>query len=218
MGLKDLFTRQSDNSEGIIADLFSGSRFMQNNRSLEEFSLSLLTVEANDCLLEVGFGNGFMIGKMAPLLSGGCIYGIDYSDGMVQEATKRNQKHIEKGIVTLQQGNLSHLPFEANFFNKVVSNNTIYFWQNPLQEAGELLRVLKPGGLLAIGFRTKEQLCDLNIDQIEDIFQHYNPDELEELLRTAGFETIGLEHKQETQGAHDSFVFLSRKSKSNTAE
>jgi SAM-dependent methyltransferase len=130
---------------------------------------------------------------------------------MVRHASSRNEKYITKGTVDLQQGNLSSLPFSNNFFSKAVSNNTIYFWRNPLQEAKELLRVLQPGGLLVIGFRTGEQLWEWSIARKTDVFQHYDPDELEQLLQEAGFHTLGLEHKQELNGTFDSFAFLATK-------
>jgi len=211
MGLKDILARQIQKPSGLIGNLLARSQLSHQHQYLEAFCVDLLQPQPTDLILEVGFGNGYMINKIAPALSNGHIYGIDHSEVMVRHASSRNEKYITKGTVDLQQGNLSSLPFSNNFFSKAVSNNTIYFWRNPLQEAKELLRVLQPGGLLVIGFRTGEQLWEWSIARKTDVFQHYDPDELEQLLQEAGFHTLGLEHKQELNGTFDSFAFLATK-------
>lgn len=211
MGLKDLIARQIRKPSGFIGNLLARSQISHQHEYLEAFCVDLLKIQPDDVLLEVGFGNGYMINKIAPSLSNGCIYGIDHSEVMVRDGSTRNRKYIDSGKVELQQCDLSRLPFANNVFTKVVSNNTIYFWQNPLDEAKELLRVLKPGGTLVIGFRTGEQLSDMSVAQGTEVFQHYDPDELEQLLQEAGFHTMGLEHKKELNGTFDSFAFLAAK-------
>ncbi len=211
MGLKEIFAQQIRKPSGILGTILAGTHLSHQHQHLESFCVELLQIDPHDVVLEVGFGNGYMLNKIAPKLSNGRIHGIDHSQVMLRQASKRNKRYIQNGVMELQQGDLSQLPFPKNYFNKVVSNNTIYFWRNPLDEAKELLRVLKPGGLLLIGFRTKEQLSESGLAQVSEVFQHYDPDELEQLLQEAGFETLGLEHRHRVNGSFDSFAFLARK-------
>lgn len=70
--------------------------------------------------------------------------GCDFSEKMVEEATKQNQKLIKTGQAKFYLANAENLPFENEVFNKVFSVNTLYFWENPALILSEIWRVLQP--------------------------------------------------------------------------
>jgi len=50
----------------------------------------------------------------------------------------------------VQQASVSRLPFPDNTFDLVSAIETHYYWPKPTDDMREILRVLKPGGRLAV--------------------------------------------------------------------
>lgn len=66
------------------------SRFLNKaNADLNRQTLASLSLEPDDRVLEVGFGAGDLISRIAPVLAKGSIAGVDYSPEMVALCTKR---------------------------------------------------------------------------------------------------------------------------------
>lgn len=73
---------------------------------------------------------------------------------MVKIARERNRKLFDAGRLDVVVGSVAQLPFASASFDKALCVHVVYFW-NDLEEAfGELARVLRPGGRLALLFRT----------------------------------------------------------------
>jgi len=96
-------------------------------------------------ILDAGVGTG----NLAMLLKekGADIYGLDFSE----EALKIYKEKDPSAKVFLHDLMLP-LPFEDNYFDKIVSNNVLYNIprEERLKVILELKRVLKPGGLILI--------------------------------------------------------------------
>ena len=73
---------------------------------------------------------------------------MDYSLSMLDVAKSRLSKEIQDGVVSLQYGSVAKLPMEDATFDKIFHCNVYYFWDDCLGCCRELLRVLKPGGLI----------------------------------------------------------------------
>jgi ubiquinone/menaquinone biosynthesis C-methylase UbiE len=54
------------------------------------------------------------------------------------------------GVVTIQEAGIESLPFDDEYFDKVFTVHTIYFWESIDQGFHEAYRVLKPGGTLYV--------------------------------------------------------------------
>ena len=167
----------------------------------DRWLVDLLEVQPDDRVLEVGFGPGVAIELIAARATRGLVAGVDPSDVMVRQATKRNWQAVQDGRVQLRQGSVSELPFPDASFTKVLALHSIYFW--PSVEAGlrELYRVLSTGGRLAIGVRMyqpKSGLINpsrygLTDDQVQDItstLEHVGFRDVETQHRTLRGETI----------------------------
>jgi ubiquinone/menaquinone biosynthesis C-methylase UbiE len=116
----------------------------------------------------------------------GRVNGIDRSDVMVKQASRRNQAAVAAGRVELEQGTVSRLPFEDGTFSKVFEVNTFHHWPSPKGDLEEILRVMKPGGLLLLCLRMKPRRKFLappgyTKDQIEAV---------KDLLRRVGFRQV----------------------------
>jgi ubiquinone/menaquinone biosynthesis C-methylase UbiE len=125
----------------------------------------LLQIASNDNVLEVGFGPGVLIGHLSKLAPAGRIAGVDPSVEMVEQARARNIVAIENGRVDLQRGSVESLPFADNSFEKALAINSMQVWPDAVAGLREIRRVMKSGGIMAIGFnhysgQSKEGLTD----------------------------------------------------------
>jgi SAM-dependent methyltransferase len=114
------------------------------------WTLSLLDVKARDRVLEVGFGPGVGIALLSELAGQGLVAGIDHSEAMVRRAAKRNAKAIREGRVALYCASASDPPAFDGLFDKIFTINSIHFWSDPVACLGELRKLLRPGGLMAV--------------------------------------------------------------------
>ncbi|MFW2491938.1 class I SAM-dependent methyltransferase [Clostridium chromiireducens] len=148
-----------------------------------------LNCSKGDRVLDIGFGNGYLIKNLAKK-NEGYFYGIEISYYMVKTGCKRNSELIALGKVNLTKGNVMEIPFETSFFDKVYTVNTIYFWQDIDKSLSEIKRVLKPNGIFINVIFSKEWLD--KIKYTEYGFSKYTPRELEEVTTRNGLNVIEL--------------------------
>ncbi|HEY6928986.1 MAG TPA: class I SAM-dependent methyltransferase [Thermoanaerobaculia bacterium] len=117
---------------------------------LTNWGLAQLTLEKSFTILDVGCGGGATVRKLAASASDGKVYGIDYSAASVAAAQRTNAFSIAKGRVEIRQASVSELPFPDGTFDVVTAVETHYYWPDLPEDVREILRVLKPGGRLAI--------------------------------------------------------------------
>jgi len=113
---------------------------------------NLLEVTANDRVLEVGFGPGVVIQRLAELATAGYVAGIDQSPEMVEQARARNASAVQNGRVELRHGDVENLPFDDNSFDKALAINSMHVWPQAVAGLREVRRVMKAGGSIALGF------------------------------------------------------------------
>lgn len=126
-----------------------------SNRRRNAWAVSLLDVQRDDRVLEIGFGPGIAIRELSRRAPEGYVCGLDHSAVMVQQATRRNAEGMRRGQVDLRLGSAESLPaFEAPF-DKILAVNVMLFWDQPIELLGELRRVLRTGGRIAIAFQPR---------------------------------------------------------------
>jgi SAM-dependent methyltransferase len=176
---------QARKPTGLFGQYVMTSIFNSVNADLNSLVKEILNPEINDRILEIGFGSGKLIHEMAEIITEGIIEGVDFSDAMLNQASKVNRQYISSGAVKLQKGECSNLPYDNESFHKLCSVNTLYFLSEPDKCFLETFRVLKQGGEIVIGFRDDKQMNHLNLNR--DIFNTYSLDEVVELLTNSGF-------------------------------
>jgi ubiquinone/menaquinone biosynthesis C-methylase UbiE len=179
------FSLQARKPTGLIGRYLMTKIFNDGNADLNSFVMDMLELESSDRILEIGFGPGKLINQMAAITTEGVVEGIDFSEVMLKQASRVNKHHIFDGKVRLQKGECKSLPFENDSFNKLCSINTLYFWKDPNKYFMEMFRVMRSGGIIAIGFRDDKQMSNLNLSK--DIFTTYSQNEVVSLLSNAGF-------------------------------
>ncbi len=179
---------QFGNPHGLIGQAVG--RYMERDNSERlDWALQVFDPQSDDRILEVGFGPGLSIQRMAEMVTEGWIAGIDISELMLAQAIKRNRAAIEAGRVELKQASVEQIPYPDAIFNKALVINSLHHWPAPEEShLVEVRRVLVPGGSVSIveqprWVNTKEQLVDYK-------------DELIDMVRRAGFASVVTRYKQ----------------------
>lgn len=180
---------------GFVGQLI-GNSMAQQHVAENDWTVSLLKVQPTDTILEVGFGPGIAIQRVAALTTQGHVAGIDFSRTMVAAASRRNKQAMKAGHVSLHYGDVINLPFASQSFDKVFSIHSLYFWPDAQQALKEIQRVLKPGGTLALTILPKEKWPNEGADAT--LCTVYSADELATVLTRLGFVRIHSERPPAT--------------------
>lgn len=78
------------------------------------------------------------------------IVGADISEGMLDQGRIKMKKKGYDSIISMQYGDSENLPFEDNSFDSITVGFGVRNFQNLEKGLGDMLRVLKPGGVAAI--------------------------------------------------------------------
>jgi ubiquinone/menaquinone biosynthesis C-methylase UbiE len=111
--------------------------------------LTLLDVKPDDRVLEIGCGPGAAIHDIATTVTRGFVAGVDPSEVMVRQATRRNAAYIREGRVALYRASMSAIPCPDGRFDKVFGINSIQFSRALRSDLREARRILRPAGLAA---------------------------------------------------------------------
>lgn len=168
---------------------FIGNSMARSNEYDARWTISLLNIQPESHVLEIGFGPGVSIQYASEKATQGFVAGIDHSDTMVQAARRRNAVAIKAGRVDLKQGDVSSLPYPDKTFDRVFSIHSIYFWARPADCLKELRRVLKPNGLLALTIEPKDKWTELQRRQTS-LLKLYLAGDLSEMVSGAGFRDV----------------------------
>lgn len=185
MSFSTFFSEQARKPNGLFGRLVMSAIFNIGNAKLNELVSEIVSVQENDHVLEMGFGTGKLINRLAGQFEQGLVEGVDFSRTMVSIAEKRNRTHIARGKVRILQGDFDEIPLKKECYDKVCSVNTIYFWQKPDYTASKVVEILKPKGKFVVGFEDSEQLKQRKLE--DNIFHLYSNTEVKELLMNAGF-------------------------------
>jgi ubiquinone/menaquinone biosynthesis C-methylase UbiE len=153
--LSDSVTSQFDHPRGITGRL-AGLFMAFTNRDMHRAALELMEIEPADVALEIGFGSGLLIAGLTERIATGFVAGIDVSDAMVRQASRRNRVALRNGRIELLQASILAIPYPDGMFDKVYSLNTVHLWPEPESNLREVSRVLRPGGWLILGMRRRD--------------------------------------------------------------
>ena len=139
--------RQLEHPKGLGGRL-TGHFMRVVNRAPNRLAVDALELEPDDVALDLGCGPGSAIALMVPRARK--VYGMDQSRTMIEQAARNNSAAISEGRVVLRVGTFERLPYVSGSFDKILASNVMYFWHDIPAVLGEIRRVLKPGGRLAI--------------------------------------------------------------------
>jgi SAM-dependent methyltransferase len=126
-----------------------------SNRKRNVWAAGLLDVQPTDRVLEIGFGPGIAIEAMARRATRGYVAGVDHSEVMVRQATRRNGAAVRAGRVDLRLGDAAQLTAFDAPFDKILAVNSLMFWDDPVARLEELRERMVPGGRIAIAYQPR---------------------------------------------------------------
>jgi SAM-dependent methyltransferase len=149
VSLSQILAGQLRRPEGALGYCLGKAMALVNERA-NSLAIDRLGLRPHDQVLELGFGPGRAIARMASHVTSGRVCGIDQSVVMLRQATRRNAEAILRGRVRLVQGNFERLPFPDASFDRVLAVNVAYFWPEGCAILREVGRVTRPGARIAL--------------------------------------------------------------------
>jgi len=163
-----------------------GHVMAMKNGERSEWVFSLLDLKPEDHVLEIGFGSGADLLRASRVAA--FVAGVDHSDVMVRQATRRNAAAIRDGRVQVQIGSANRLPYPEAHFHKIFAINSAQFWKDSVSTLTELGRVLKPGGWAALAVQPRSK------GATED-HAHQAGRGLSDAMKRAGFSDVHCESR-----------------------
>ncbi|MBK6266588.1 class I SAM-dependent methyltransferase [Marivirga sp. S37H4] len=157
----------------------------KTNHGMTMNTIRHLDLKGHDRVLEIGPGNAqhlVELMKMAPEIN---YNGLDISADMKKEAERINADFVRKKQAQFFHYSGESFPFEDKTFDKIMTVNTLYFWEDPAATLQEIYRVLKPGGLCNITYSLKDFMKNLPFTVYG--FQLYNDEDVLALIEKSSF-------------------------------
>jgi SAM-dependent methyltransferase len=121
-------------------------------RPLYAATLEALQPLTGTRLLDAGCGAGLALTEAAA--RGAVVTGLDATGPLLDVAARRTP------AADLRRGDIDALPFDGSSFDVVTSFNAIQYAVDPAAAVGEIARVCRPGGAVAIGIWGDPQRCE----------------------------------------------------------
>ena len=174
-----------------------GQKMHESNIGMTKDTIEFLELENNNSVLELGHGNCGHLELIFGEFIGINYYGLEISETMCKEAQKIDTKGRAK--FKLYDGQI--IPYPDNYFDRIFTVNTIYFWSDPEGMIKELERVLKSEGIIVLTFANKSFMKDLSF--VGEKFQLFDIDDIYQLtdksnLRIIDFQNEADEAKSKT--------------------
>lgn len=137
MGSKDYFDR--------VAGQWDSMREMLFPEAVRKAAANAAQVQANRLAADIGAGSGFITEEL--IQRGLNVIAVDQSPLMIAELKKR---FGITGAVDGRVGESEALPIDNNTVDYVFANMYLHHVESPADAIKEMVRILKPGGMLVI--------------------------------------------------------------------
>ena len=186
MALAKFIAQQLGNPSGITGNLV-GLLWNRRNIALNDVAFDNLALNPHDRVLDVGFGGGYLLGRMSAVVSDGFLAGIDVSPTMAAYCEKRYRSFVREGKLELKCAQAESLPYPSEYFTKVCSVNSIFYWQDVRRALSEFWWVLVNGGTLVTCFTCK---ASLENRRFAGYVRLYEVNEVQRMMESCGFQEI----------------------------
>src|SRR5216683_1400973 len=168
---------------------------MENHHlDITEKTLRLMNLRPGERVLDLGGGSGWATRLLARLVGEGPegfgqVVGVDVSDEMVRQAREAS-KDFEN--ILYVWGSAQQIPWQDNFFDKVLSVESFYYYTDQEQALEELFRVTAPGGgvFILINLYRNNPYSLQWVDKLRVPVQVRSSSEYVEMLKKHGFERV----------------------------
>jgi arsenite methyltransferase len=142
--LRQEFNRWADDGEG--------AKMERHHLDITAKTMRRMELRPGERILDLGCGSGWATRLLARMVGEGPqgfgqVVGVDISDQMVRLARSASKEFVNVMFVV---GSAAQIPWEENFFDKVLSVESFYYYQDQERALAELFRVMAPHGRLFI--------------------------------------------------------------------
>ena len=148
-------TAEIDSLKQRLKSTWSAGDFGQIVKAYQPGAASFVSdlgIKPGQKILDVACGNGNL--SFPAARAGGIVTGVDIAPNLILQAKERMENEGLK--ITFEEGDAEQLPYSDKSFDLVVSMFDAIFAPRPELVASELLRVIAPGGTIAMANWTKE--------------------------------------------------------------
>ena len=129
-----------------------GAKMERHHLDITMKTLRLMDLRPGERVLDLGCGSGWATRLLARHAGQGPqgfgqVVGLDISDEMVRQARAASKEYDNIMFVI---GSAAQIPWEENFFDKVLSVESFYYYPDQDRALAELFRVMAPKGRLFI--------------------------------------------------------------------
>ena len=175
------------------AEAGKGEEMEGHHISITQQTLALMGLKPGQRVLDLGCGAGWASRLLAQMVGGGerpgQVIGVDVSDEMIRRA-RANSKQFDNLMFVV--GSAQQIPWEEDFFDKVLSVESFYYYGDQAGALKEVFRVMAPDGELFILINLyKDNHYSLRwVDELKVPVQVRSEQEYIALLKEHGFEDV----------------------------
>jgi ubiquinone/menaquinone biosynthesis C-methylase UbiE len=176
------------------AEAGEGEKMERHHLDITEKAIRKMELRPGERVLDLGCGSGWATRLLARLVSDGPegfgqVVGVDVSDEMIRQA-RAASKEFEN--ILYVWGSAEKIPWEENFFDKVLSVESFYYYPDQDRALMELFRVMAPRGSMFILINLyKDNEYSLQwVDKLKVPVHVRSKDEYIELLKKHAFENV----------------------------
>ena len=184
MGFRDNMMKQFSKPKGLLgklAGIIMAKRASNIERNL--WGISMLNVQPDNIILEIGCGPGIAVEAIAAHLTTGKIVALDYSDVMISMAKRKNKASIMTGKVEFIQSDIAQYTAPSSSFDRIFSSNVVQFWDDPVAVYKKIKEMLKPDGRVVTNYMARQKNATT-----EDTLKFGR--QIEEYSHKAGFKDV----------------------------
>jgi len=120
-----------------------GEGMIEGHIDVTEQIIDQMQIQSSDRVLDLGCGIGWATRLLAQRVEEGSAVGVDISNEMIDRARSHDSNPPNLSFLNSPA---SALPFKDNYFDKVLSIESLYYYPDPLAALREVFRVLLGGG------------------------------------------------------------------------
>ncbi len=150
--------------------------------------IAQLRAHSSARVADIACGTGILADRIERELHPAKVYGVDMSEGMLNQARARST-----GVQWLR-GPAEQLPFDDGALDAVVTTSAFHFFDQP-SALRDFHRVLAPGGVAAVStLSARQRLLQGPSTSKWKVAHHPSPAEMRRLFEGAGF-TVAEQHR-----------------------
>src|SRR6202790_2222818 len=184
--LQQEFNRWADEGEGAKMD--------RHHVDITEKTMRRMDLRPGERVLDLGCGSGWATRLLARMVGEGPdgfgqVVGVDVSDEMIRQA-RADSKEFDNVMFVV--GSAAQIPWEENFFDKMLSVESFYYYPDQERALAELFRVMAPHGRMFILINLyKDNPYSLQwVDKLKVPVHVRSEAEYIELLKRHAFENV----------------------------